>query len=261
MPTKKPHIVEPNYFSNWGDLWYPKLANNLFLPVAAKISWLTPNQVTITSFLLYAGAIIGLNWRPELWLLWGLLLPLSYILDCLDGQLARTAGKSSPIGDYLDKTLDVFKIGIINLGFGYFVYTQTNDVFYLILAFMSCFGFLFRYYIKLETMFSAIGRDEKYLEKSRTHRWELYAKFDDQKNHRKGIVSYFRWFIFKNRAIVALDEAEHVTFGALAILTGTVWLWLWVFGIVQTAAFLYRLWQRGAQLKNDPESLLYPMRK
>ena len=30
------------------------------------------------------------------------LLPAAYVLDCLDGQLARYTGKMSAIGDYLD---------------------------------------------------------------------------------------------------------------------------------------------------------------
>ncbi len=265
MPrTKKqntPFLVEPNYFSNWGDLWYPRLANTLFLPIAAKLRWLTPNHVTTLSFFMYSFAILGLNIWPHLWALFGILLPLSYILDCLDGQLARTTGKSSVIGDYLDKTLDVLKIGVINIGFGYFAYSQTGDVYFMILGFLSCFGFLFRYYIKLETLFSAMSRDSAYLEKSREYRYALYMKYDDQKKTRKNPSDYVKWFAFKNRAIFALDEAEHVTFGALAILTGNVWLWLVVFGLAQPSIAIFRLWQRGNQLKNNPKSLLYPLRK
>lgn len=259
--TKKPIVIEPNYFSNWGDLWYPRTANKFFLPWASKIGWLTPNMVTIFSFILYVAAIVGVNLWPHLWVLWGLLLPLSYVLDCLDGQLARTTGKMSAIGDYLDKTLDVFKIGVINIGLGYFAYSQTDQVIYLLLGFASCFGFLFRYYIKLETMFSVVGRDKDYLDKSRDYRWELYDKYNKQKTERRSVWDYIKWYAFKNRAIFALDEAEHVTFGALAILTGTIWLWCWVFGIGQVVLAMYRLWQRGYQLKTNPESLIYPMRK
>ena len=53
-------VIEPNFFSNWGDLWYPRLANRLLTP-ASKMSTLTPNRVTIASFVLYivaAGLII-----------------------------------------------------------------------------------------------------------------------------------------------------------------------------------------------------------
>ena len=167
-------VVEPNYFSNWGDLWYPKLANRLLNP-ASRIERLTPNMVTITSFVLYTLAavliIIGGSWSIPA----ALLLVFSYVLDCLDGQLARYTGKSSVIGDYLDKTLDVFKIGIINAAMSIAAYNLTGDSYYFLLGFVSCFGFLFRYYIKLETMFAAINQDKDYLEKSRTRRQELYA--------------------------------------------------------------------------------------
>ncbi|HUB93156.1 MAG TPA: CDP-alcohol phosphatidyltransferase family protein, partial [Verrucomicrobiae bacterium] len=236
-------------------------ANKLFLPWASKISWATPNQVTILSFLLYATGVVGINFWPHDWIILALFLPLSYILDCLDGQLARTTGKMSVIGDYLDKTLDVCKISLINGGFGYFAYHQTGHVYYLLLALLSCFGFLYRYYIKLETMFSAIGRDKEYLDKSRVYRLELYEKYEQQKRDRHTLTDYVKWYAFKNRAVFALDEAEHVTFGALAILTDKIWLWCWIFGIGQVLIALFRLWQRGYQLSRKPERLLYPMRK
>jgi phosphatidylglycerophosphate synthase len=122
-------VIEPDYFSNWGDLWYPKLANKLLIP-ASEISILTPNHITIASFVLYstgAGLIIaGGRWS----VLATALLPLSYILDCLDGQLARYTGRTSPIGDYLDKTLDVLKIFIINASMAFSAYRLTGKSFF-----------------------------------------------------------------------------------------------------------------------------------
>ncbi len=259
--NKAPLVIEPTYFSNWGDIWYPKLANMLFLPVAKRISWLTPNMVSLLSFCMYACAVVGLSVIPTAWILLAAFLPISYILDCLDGQLARTTGKSSVIGDYLDKTLDVLKIGTINTAFAYYAYNQTGKSYYFILGLMSCFGFLFRYYIKLETMFSAINRNKDYLDESRVERKKLYAAYDKRKAERTSAYDYISWFFVRNRSMFALDEAEHVTFGALAIATGNVEAWLWVFGIGQFTIALFRLLQRGYQLKNNPDALLHPMRK
>lgn len=255
------HVIEPTYFSNWGDIWYPKLANVFFLPFAKRISWLTPNMVSMLSFLLYTGAVVGISVAPSLWMVLAALLPLSYILDCLDGQLARTTGKSSVIGDYLDKTLDVLKIGTINTAFAYYAYNQTGKSYYYILGLMSCFGFLFRYYIKLETMFSAINRNKDYLDESRAERKSLYVSYDKRKAERTSAYDYISWFIVRNRSVFALDEAEHVTFGALAVATGNIEAWLWAFGIGQVTLAFYRLFQRGYQLKNNPDALLHPMRK
>jgi phosphatidylglycerophosphate synthase len=253
-------VMEPNYFSNWGDLWYPQTANKL-LKSASKLSALTPNMVTVGSFLLYALAacliVVGRSWA----IIAIVLLPLSYILDCLDGQLARYTGKTSAIGDYLDKTLDVLKIGIINAAMALAAYHLTGKTYYFLLGFASCFGFLFRYYIKLETMFGVIGRDADYLDKSRTRRHNLYANFDVQKQTQKTFKQQLQWLWFRHHALLALDEAEHVTFGALAALLYRPDLWCWAFGMGQITIALIRLWERGNQLLHNPESLTYPLRK
>lgn len=253
-------VVEPNYFSNWGDLWYPKLANMLLKP-ASKLRTLTPNIVTIGSFLLYTIASVLIvasgTWRIAA----VILLPLSYVFDCLDGQLARYTSRASAIGDYLDKTLDVLKIGIINLAMAVSAYQLTGKTYYFLLGFISCFGFLFRYYIKLETMFGAISRDADYLDKSRTRRRELYAMLDAKKLAPKTLKQQLGWLWFRHHAVFALDEAEHVTFGAVAVLIYRPDLWCWVFGIGQLTIALFRLIERGNQLLRNPKSLTYPLRK
>lgn len=264
MPSKKytdpKSVIEPNYFSNWGDLWYPKIANKL-LVTAARIYWLTPNIVTIVSFILYSLAaiyvVIGGGWS----MLAAILFPIAYILDCLDGQLARYTGKSSEIGDYLDKTLDVLKIGIITLAMSIAAYNITDKTYYFILGFLACFGLLFRYYIKLETMFGAINRDKNYLDKSRAKRQELYKFYGAIQKQSKTFSQKMQWVWIRNRSIFAFDEAEFVTFGALAALIQRPDIWCWIFGISQITLALYRLVGRGNQLVNNPVSLLIPLRK
>lgn len=253
-------VIEPNFFSNWGDLWYPRLANRLLTP-ASKMSTLTPNRVTIASFVLYIVAagliIVGGAWS----VLGAVLLPVSYVLDCLDGQLARFTGQISAIGDYLDKTLDVVKIFAINAAMAVAASRLTGKNLYLMLGLMSCFGFLFRYYIKLETMFGAINRDGNYLRASSERRRSLYVELGARRSAAKNLRQRLSWLWFRNRSLFALDEAEHVTFGALAAAVRRPDLWLWIFGIGQLLIAGYRLVERGRQLVRDPESLTYPLRK
>jgi len=253
-------VIEPNYFSNWGDLWYPKLANKLLI-VASKISPLMPNHVTVASFVLYSiGAgliIVGGIWS----VLAAILLPLSYILDCLDGQLARYTGKTSSIGDYLDKTLDVLKIFIINAAMAIAAYNLTGKSYFLLLGLLSCFGFLFRYYIKLETMLGAASRDKDYLDKSNERRHALYVELDVRKSQSKNLRQKLSWLWFRHHAFFALDETEYVTLGALAALVYRPDLWCWLFALGQITIALVRFVQRGNQLVSRPESLTYPLRK
>ena len=191
----------------------------------------------------------------------GVLLPVSYILDCLDGQLARYTGKTSAIGDYLDKTLDVVKIFVINVAMALAAYDLTGESRFFLLGLMSCFGFLFRYYIKLETMFAAVSRDQEYLKESSRRRRDLYNDLDAKRKAPKDLRGKIAWFWFRNRPLFALDEAEHVTLGAVAAVARRPDVWLWVFGIGQIAIALFRLVERGNQLVHRPESLTYPLRK
>ena len=96
------------------DSWF-----NVYLarPLAAPIVWLlartpvTPNQVTFLSTLVMIvgmGALIGLEGSLGLWL--GLAgLEFSYVLDCVDGQLARVTGRTSEVGASLDFMMDELK--------------------------------------------------------------------------------------------------------------------------------------------------------
>ncbi len=261
MSAKDPaSVIEPNYFSNWGDLWYPLWANRLLGPVS-RLHWLTPNAVTISSFVMYAAAAYLVGRGGEAAMLAVVLLPLSYVLDCLDGQLARFTGQTSVIGDYLDKTLDVLKIGIINLAFALATYRMTGDVVYVVLGFLSCFGFLFRYYIKLETMFSAINHDPAYLDQSRLRRHQLYSTLAAQGRADKSFRQHVQWLWLRHHSLLALDEAEHVTLGAIAVAFQRPDLWLWLFGVGQMLIALVRLVQRGRQIIVQDGSLTYPLRK
>jgi phosphatidylglycerophosphate synthase len=261
-PERPPRasVIEPNFFSNWGDLWFPRLANRLLIP-ASKITALTPTHVTVISLGLYSTAagliVVGGAWS----ILAAVLLPVSYVLDCLDGQLARYTGRTSPIGDYLDKTLDVLKIFILNAAMAIAAYDLTGQSLYLVLGLVSCFGFFFRYYIKLETMFGAVSRDNHYLDKSRERRRALYAELTARRAEPKSLREKIAWAWFRNRSFFALDEAEHVTLGALAALVQRPDLWIWIFAVSQVLIACIRLVQRGIQTSREPESLTYPLRK
>lgn len=90
-------------------------------PPAAVLVWLlrgtrvTPNQVSFLAIAIAAascGALVA--WRTHLGLLVaGLGLQLAYVVDCVDGQLARVKGQSSPAGALLDFMLDEVKAFLV----------------------------------------------------------------------------------------------------------------------------------------------------
>lgn len=254
MPkSNNPKIIKSSYFGNWADLFgYP--AASLLLPLVVKFKFITPNAVTIFSFGLYtAGSIsLFLNYPNHLYLA-AIGILLGYIGDDLDGQLARARGLSSNFGDYLDKVLDVLKIFIITFSLSLAVSIQKNDFSWLALGFISCFFFMFRYYIKLETIFSRINNDPSYLVKSTKIREQLEAKIAK--------FSFIKSIWFRNRIIFFVDEAEIAIFTALAALLNRLELALIVLALSQPLIAFFRFFERGNQIKKNPSKLLRPMRK
>lgn len=265
MSDKKPmqkNIIEPPYFSNWADLFMPKIANTI-LPFVSRFDWITPNKVTLFSFFLYVlGCLFIFIDIPGHLIYTAILLPIAYIGDCLDGQLARTKKLSSEIGNYLDKVVDVLKIFIITICLAYNAYTTTNNVIYIFLGFIACFFFSFRYYIKLETIFSQFNRDPQYLVNSNKRRQELYLiKEREYKKLSTSFSGKIKLFWLKNRSIFWVDEAEFVIFTSIGAIFNQIELVLWVLAVSQVLIGFWRLFERGYQTSKAKDKLLDPMRK
>ncbi|HTM21795.1 MAG TPA: CDP-alcohol phosphatidyltransferase family protein [Kofleriaceae bacterium] len=76
---------------------------------------ITPNQVTILSVLVCAGAGAMFVTLPgQLWAAAAaLVFELSFVLDCVDGQLARLRKMASPLGHLFDFLMDEIKAMLI----------------------------------------------------------------------------------------------------------------------------------------------------
>jgi len=98
---------------------------------------ITPNQVTLISGLLgvTSGVGIALGAHEPRWRLLGaLLLFLSVVFDCCDGQLARARGISSTTGAILDGISD-YAVGVsVGVGASYFLASVTGSPWYWLLG-------------------------------------------------------------------------------------------------------------------------------
>ena len=101
--TKKPKDILWNRF-----VARPVAA--VFLVPLSK-SRITPNQITFLSLAVFVAAMAMLALQRGHFALVSaaLVLELSYVLDCVDGQLARLKQKSSPVGAHLDFLMDELK--------------------------------------------------------------------------------------------------------------------------------------------------------
>jgi phosphatidylglycerophosphate synthase len=97
------------------DAWWTVL---LVDPVAARLvrllapyRWATPNRITGLAFVLGLASAAAFAGRTPWWLVAGaVLFHLSFLIDCVDGKIARLNGTGSIVGMWLDFVLDRVKV-------------------------------------------------------------------------------------------------------------------------------------------------------
>jgi phosphatidylglycerophosphate synthase len=108
--------------------------------------WVTPNRLTVAAFVIGIGAA-ACFWRQSYpWLVAGaLLFHLSFVIDCMDGKIARLNGTGSVFGAWLDYVFDRLRIVVCTIGLFGGQYARTGRIAYLWVAGMVIFLDMFRY--------------------------------------------------------------------------------------------------------------------
>ncbi|NBM15760.1 CDP-alcohol phosphatidyltransferase family protein [Streptomyces sp. GC420] len=132
------------------DAWWTVL---LVDPVAtplvrwtAKWTRVTPNQITWAALFLGLGSAACFARGDWQWLVAGAVLyHFSFILDCMDGKLARLTGKGSEFGGWLDYVFDRIRVLACAVALMGGQYSKTGDVTYVWLALAVIFLDMLRY--------------------------------------------------------------------------------------------------------------------
>jgi len=115
-------------------VFFLRRVSKLLTWAAVKIG-ATPNQVTIASFAigLYAAFLFA---QGDTWslILGAILLQISIIVDCVDGELARYTRKFSELGAWLDAITDRVKEYAVFLGLAYGAYVQNGQNLWVLAA-------------------------------------------------------------------------------------------------------------------------------
>ena len=130
------------YQRNWFDRNFTRRISMCFTKPFLMMG-LSANQVTAISLLIgLAAGVLLVFPDPVLWLIGIPLLYLYFVLDCVDGEIARYRKSSSPVGSYLDGGLGIlmwpYVLVCITFGIGNAV--QNNLVF--VFGFLAAVGWL-----------------------------------------------------------------------------------------------------------------------
>jgi phosphatidylglycerophosphate synthase len=130
----------------WWTVW-------LVDPVASRLVWLvspwrwvTPNRLTTAAFLVGIASAASFWQQSYGWLLVGaLLFHLSFVLDCMDGKIARLNGTGSVFGAWLDYVFDRLRVLVCTVALFGGQYQHSHDFVYVWLAGLVIFLDMFRY--------------------------------------------------------------------------------------------------------------------
>ena len=137
-----------------GQLLQPWWYRIVVRPIATRLTWLvvnytklTPNQITLLAFLMSAiAAFCFVKATRDFLILGAIFFELHYLLDYVDGKVARLSGQMSVMGKCLDEVLDRWRSFVVVFGLSYGQYRITGDAIYLGLGFVNCFLVLFSYW-------------------------------------------------------------------------------------------------------------------
>ncbi|KPV43349.1 CDP-alcohol phosphatidyltransferase [Alicyclobacillus ferrooxydans] len=137
------------------DIWtnYLYYTFSLRLVYLIRKTRITPNILTLTALVLVliGSGLFAVGVRSDV--IWGLvLIQISYVFDCADGQLARYKKQYSPIGGWLDQTADRIKEFVVyfSLAYGYTRFHPRNTHIWM-WAMVALFGlFLLEYFGQID---------------------------------------------------------------------------------------------------------------
>jgi len=221
--------------------------------VVVDIKWLTPNLITLFSFITaILSALFIITGGTENFIIAAVLIHLSHVLDCMDGQMARYRKTTSLSGSYFDKLTDQIQVTIWFGSAGYAAYAQSQNALPIFLAFIGVAFYSLRGYTKYVAIFTEMSKDSRYLEK--ISKEATSVKNEETAGFGFSFSENWRWFVREQRKIFDFDEGVFIFMLSLALVLNILTPMLWVFAISQLYHGLSRGWQRGYLLDRNKKS-------
>lgn len=214
------------------------------------LQWLTPNRITLLSFIVaLASSVFILANSPGYFIVAAVLINLSHVLDCMDGQMARYRKLTSHVGSYYDKFTDQLQVIIWFGVIAYAAYEQSHSVVPLMLAFIGVSFYSLRGYVKYVSIHTMMQRDPNYLDK-------LAAKQTDTQSAVSagpgfGLRANLHWFLAQQKKIFDFNEGVFILMLSVALVFNVITPMLWVFAISQLVLGLLRGLQQARNLTLD----------
>ncbi|AGH81048.1 hypothetical protein PCNPT3_05530 [Psychromonas sp. CNPT3] len=216
--------------------------------IVVDMKFLTPNRITLISFLTaILSCVFILVGGMQNFIIAAILITLSHVFDCMDGQMARYRKTTSASGAYYDKLTDQIQVTMWFGSVGFAAYAQSESVLPICLALLGIAFYSLRGYVKYITIYTHMEEDCHYL--------DSLSKNKVQQNNVAGIEFSFLdnlcWFIKEQKKILSFNEGVFIFMLSFSLIFNLLTPMLWIFALSQIFYGLYRGLQRGQELENN----------
>ncbi|MBI1495458.1 CDP-alcohol phosphatidyltransferase family protein [Halocynthiibacter styelae] len=222
--------------------------------IAVEYKCITPNRITLASFLVAITAAIcvvaGGSWN---FVIGAILIHFSHVLDCMDGQIARYRKVSSSVGSYFDRLTDQIQVIIWFGAAGYSASVQSGNAMPIYLSFIGVTFYSLRGYAKYVAIEIETANDPSFPTKM--------AQVTNQPataglgfSAKENLI----WFAREQPKILAFNEGVFIFMLSAGLVLDALTPMLWIFALSQLAHGLFRPLQHGCQISKNSKS---PVRK
>jgi phosphatidylglycerophosphate synthase len=211
---------------------------------AVEVPAITPNRVTAASFVVAVLATLSILIGGTGWFIAAaILIHLSHILDCMDGQMARYRKVSSPVGSYYDRLTDQVQVTLWFGAAGYAAYAQSLSVVPVFLALIGIAFYSLRGYVKYIAL-----EIETALDPDHPAKMALSKRRDVAAGLGFGAIANLTWFLKQQPKVLAFDEGVFVFMLSAALIFDQLTPMLWIFAASQVFWGGFKAWQRGRNI-------------
>jgi len=133
----------------WSRVFATPVAN-MILAMVADCPRITPNRLTFLSFFLtIATSVLVFSGDSLSIIIAGMVLQVAYIVDCMDGQLARYRKTASKTGSFYDQWSDFVKFPFVLVALALAAFHRSNSVLPVVLGLVCVFLTVYLPYLKL----------------------------------------------------------------------------------------------------------------
>lgn len=235
---------------NKNDEWWSSFVTSPLAIMANYIvvdfKWLTPDRITLASFVVaLVAAIFIIAGGTTNFIIAAILIHLSHVLDCMDGQMARYRKTSSPVGSYADRLTDQVQVIVWFGAVSYAAYAQSSSsILAVVLAFTGISFYSLRGYAKYVAIHIEMSQDPEYLTKM-----AAIDAVPETAGLAFSISANAKWLLAQQHKILRFDEGVFIFMLSLALVLNELMPMLWVFAVSQLFIGLFRAVQHGRNIE------------